>query len=295
MQNGELAIVHPEASGELSVIQLKDQITKIQEVMKLAMHDGEHYGKIPGTDKPTLLKAGAEKLALVFRLAPAFDIKRSDLPNGHREFEVICRLTHIPTGRLLGEGVGSCSTMESKYRYRHAEPESTGNPVPKAYWKTREVNPAEASKLIGGADFTTKKIDGQWFIAKKSQERIENPDIADTYNTVLKMAKKRAQVDATLTVTAASDCFTQDLEEMREVRAKSSRETLWTAILDYCNDDKKGAGAILRTLCNKPKLAKLSELTEAEALSAIDRFKAEYEQKRPEFDVDLSEGGNAND
>ena len=43
--------------------------------------------------------------------------------------------------------------------------------------------------------------------------RIENEDIADVYNTVLKMAKKRALVDATLTATAASDIFTQDVED----------------------------------------------------------------------------------
>jgi hypothetical protein len=33
-------------------------------------------------------------------------------------------------------------------------------------------------------------------------------------NTVLKMAKKRAQIDLTLTATAASDVFTQDIEDM---------------------------------------------------------------------------------
>jgi len=44
-------------------------------------------------------------------------------------------------------------------------------------------------------------------------QQIENPDIADVYNTVKKMAKKRAHVDATLTVTGAADLFTQDLIE----------------------------------------------------------------------------------
>jgi hypothetical protein len=39
----------------------------------------------------------------------------------------------------------------------------------------------------------------------------ENTDIADVYNTVLKMTKKRAHVDATLTATGAADIFTQDL------------------------------------------------------------------------------------
>ena len=35
-------------------------------------------------------------------------------------------------------------------------------------------------------------------------KRIENEDIADVYNTVLKMAAKRAQVAMTLNVTAAT-------------------------------------------------------------------------------------------
>jgi len=33
-------------------------------------------------------------------------------------------------------------------------------------------------------------------------------------NTILKMAKKRAQVDAVITATAASDIFTQDIEDL---------------------------------------------------------------------------------
>jgi hypothetical protein len=51
-------------------------------------------------------------------------------------------------------------------------------------------------------------------ITKQETGRVENPDIADVYNTVLKMAKKRAQVDATLTAVGASDLLTQDLEDL---------------------------------------------------------------------------------
>jgi hypothetical protein len=52
--------------------------------------------------------------------------------------------------------------------------------------------------------------------------KVENPDIADTYNTVLKMAKKRAHVDAILTATAASDIFTQDIDERAEEAAHAA-------------------------------------------------------------------------
>ena len=62
----------------------------------------------------------------------------------------------------------------------------------------------------------TKFKDGDASIEQQKVGRIENEDIADVWNTVKKMAKKRAHVDVTLTVTAASDIFTQDIEDMDE-------------------------------------------------------------------------------
>jgi hypothetical protein len=198
---------------ELSVKDVLAQVEKIQEIMRQAMKEDVHYGVIPGTEKPTLYKAGAEKLGLMFRLRPEYEIRRQDLEDGHREFEVICRLIHFPTDQIIGEGLGSCSTLESKYRYRRGEPESTGKPVPREYWALRKTNPAKAQELLG-KDSLARKIEGAWIVCKKSSDRMENPDIADCWNTVRKMAKKRAHVDAILTATAASDIFThEDIEE----------------------------------------------------------------------------------
>ena len=196
---------------------IRRQVNLIQEVMKEVMRDGEHYGKIPGCgDKPSLLKPGAEKISTSFALAPSYDIKRTDLQNGHREYEIICTLTHIPTGKVAAQGVGACSTMEGKFRYRW---DSTGKPVPKEYWENRD--PA----VLGGSAFVARKKDGKWVIF----QRVEHDNPADYYNTVLKMAKKRAHVDAVLTATAASDIFTQDIEDMPEVldpeKAEEEEET----------------------------------------------------------------------
>lgn len=189
-----------------------NQVQLIQHVMEKVMKENEHYGKIPGCgNKPSLLKAGAEKLSLTFRLSPSYDVNQKDLPGGHREYYVKCTLTHIPTGSVFGEGVGACSTMEAKYRFRTGEVEFTGKPVPKDYWTNRDI------KLIGGKGFSTKKNDdGRWEIVRAG-EKVEHDNPADYYNTVLKMAKKRAHVDAVLTATAASDIFTQDIEDMPEV------------------------------------------------------------------------------
>lgn len=199
--------------AELSIEEVKHQVTKIQQLMRSVMREGEHYGTIPGCDRPSLYKSGAEKLSFVFRLVPSFEVRRQDLPDGHREFEVICTLKHLTTGAVVGQGVGSASTLESKYRYRYIE-ENTGKPVPSSYWKVRKSNPKRALQLIGGPGFRARKIDGDWMIVKQT-ERIENPDIADQYNTVLKMAKKRAHVDAIITACAASDIFS-DLEDVLE-------------------------------------------------------------------------------
>lgn len=191
--------------------ELKRQVQHIQEIMKAVMADGEHYGTIPGcSDKKVLLKSGAEKLAMTFRLAPAYEWTQVDHPAGHREFLVRARMMHIGSGVCWGEGIGSCSTMESKYRYRMGEPEVTDRLVPKEYWTKKDAS------LLGGKNFMPKKVDGKWFIAKKSDAKVDNENPADQYNTVFKMAKKRALVDACLTCTAASDIFTQKYEDIED-------------------------------------------------------------------------------
>ena len=204
----------PEASA-LTVEEVLGKVALIQRIMTAAMKEGEHYGRIPGCgDKPTLLKPGAEKLCLLFRLAPAYDVDERQLERGHREYRVAATLTSITTQIVIGQGVGSCSTMEGKYRFRAGASEITDRAVPRAYWEIRQEDPAKAQELIGGKGFTVKKVDGQGWMIAKGGEKLEADNPADSYNTVLKMAKKRALVDAVLTTTAASDIFTQDLEDI---------------------------------------------------------------------------------
>jgi hypothetical protein len=206
----------PAGFAPLSADAVRAQVNLIQEVMKGVMREGEHFGRIPGCgDKPALLKAGAEKIGLTFRLIPTLKIDRSELGNGHREYAVTCTLT-TPAGEVVGEGVGCCSTMESKYRWRSVDAfEVTDLPIP----PDAKEKKAEYRKQGYGM----RKVDGGWAWVRftGSGDRQENPDIADLYNTVLKMAKKRAFVDAILTATAASDIFTQDIEEVAEPEAEA--------------------------------------------------------------------------
>ena len=205
------------ASPEIAALTVEEvlgQVALIQRIMTAAMKEGEHYGRIPGCgDKLTLLKPGAEKLCLLYRLAPAYDVQERHLERGHRECRVQVTLSSVATQRTVGQGVGCCSTMEDKYRFRFGVAEITDRAVPRVYWEVRQEDPAKALELLGGKGFTPKKVDGIWLVARGG-EKVETDNPADGYNTVLKMAKKRALVDAVLTTTAASDIFTQDLEEV---------------------------------------------------------------------------------
>jgi len=205
------------------------------------MEENEHYGTIPGTKKAGLWKSGAEKLSMMFRLVPKYKIERIDMENGHRENVVICTLIHSATGEFMGEGVGSCSTMESKYRYRSSsEFEILDEPIP---------GDAKENKIkYRRQGFGMKKTDAGWvWVEYKGDEKQENPDIADVYNTVLKMAKKRAHIDAVLTATAASDIFTQDYDdsmtEPEQPRSKVTPINEWFVNFESCQtlDDLKKA------------------------------------------------------
>lgn len=214
IQRGDL----PMTAGDM-----RAQVNLVQEVMKAVMRDGEHYGKVPGCgDKPTLLQPGAQKLVMTFRLVPDAEITIVPMERGHRE--VRCKVSMYARGMngedrgpLLGIGIGTCSTMEGKYRYRTGPVEFTDKPVPREYWDLRSKDPAKAKAMLGGAGFVAKKDDsGMWMIATQG-EKVEHDNPADYYNTVEKMSFKRALVSATLNVTAASDIFTQDIEDMPEV------------------------------------------------------------------------------
>lgn len=211
-QNNNTAVAefHGNEDYMMGLNELKARANMVSDIKKQIMRKDTHFGVVPGCgSKPTLLKNGAELLCMAFKLAPDAKVEIADLGNGHREYTVTTTLTSIVTGVPVAAGLGSCSTMESKYRYRGTELVNTGKPVPSAYWSDKDP-----SKL-GGRGFVPKKDEnGRWMIFQKGDKKVENPDIADVYNTVLKMASKRSLVDATLKATGGSCEFTQDIEDM---------------------------------------------------------------------------------
>lgn len=201
-------------SGRMSVADVVQQSMAIQEVMRAVMKEGVHFGYIPGTDKPTLYKAGAEKLCLTFHIADEY--RSEDLSTGDMiRYRVTCIGRHQQTGIELGSGMGEGSSSEEKYRWR------------KAVCKEEfEATPANMRRVKYGK----AKVGGFY---TQEQVRTEPADLA---NTVLKMAAKRAKMAMVLNVLAASDAFTQDLdelsEELREHLTEDSRDDALQAARD---------------------------------------------------------------
>ena len=188
--SNELIIQEPKA---LTAGEIRAHVNRVQEVMQAVMRKETHYGVIPGSKKPSLYKPGAEVLCATFRIAPSYRVE--DMSNGDSiRYRITAVGTHQTSGVVLGEGIGECSSNEEKYKWRGSicAEEFEGTPPDR-----RRV---KFSKYMGKVE-------------KKQQVRTEPADIA---NTVLKMAAKRAQVAMTLNVTAASDCFTQDIEDLPE-------------------------------------------------------------------------------
>jgi hypothetical protein len=200
------------ARAELSVDEVVEQKDKIKQVMQRVMTSDVHYGIIPGTDKPTLLKPGAEAINVALRLAPHYDSEKLFTDDGHLTVVTKCTLEHIPTRLVVGTGEGLATTKEAKYAYRNAK-----RKCPVCGQESIIKGKAEYGggwvcwKREGGCGENFYDDDAR--ITGQEIGKITNPDLPDSWNTVLKMADKRALIAAVLNATAASDVFTQDLED----------------------------------------------------------------------------------
>ena len=224
MSDNAVAVIEPQR--ELSVTEVKAQVQKVQALMRDLMQEGTHYGEsFPGDTKKNLLKPGADKLCFMFRLRPDFAQELKELPGGHMEVITRCQIYHIESGMKIAEGVGLASTMESKYRWR--------NGARKCPACGKETIIPGKKEWGGGWICYGKKggcgakyEEGDQAITGQTIGKIENPDIADVYNTVLKISKKRSYVDATITACAASDIFSQDAEDYKEAAEPLAAEAV---------------------------------------------------------------------
>jgi len=171
--------------------ELAQRIKRMHELQKDVMKPDVDYGIIPGTQKPTLYKPGAELLKVTFGLSDRVEIEDLGTPGEVVHYRVKTEL-YDRSGMYLGCGFGECSSNEEKYKWRRA--------VCDEEWDDTDLD--DRRTKYG------KKQNGHYTV---KQVRVPCADVA---NTILKMGKKRSQVDAVLNVLGASRIYNQDLEDM---------------------------------------------------------------------------------
>ena len=200
------------------------------EFTKAVLVPNKDYGIIPGTEKYTLLKPGAEKLSSYFGFSVRFEILEAEKDwtgekHNHEPFfhyEIRCILYHGE--KIIAEGFGACNSWEKKFRYRSARRICPLCQQP-AIIKSKYNGGFYCNPKINGCGRKFHANDPQ--IINQEEGKVNNPDIADQVNTILKIAKKRAFIDAILIAVNASEFFTQDLEDL-EYNGVASGETTET-------------------------------------------------------------------
>jgi len=163
--------------------------------------DVDYTKKLFGrSDKPSLLDPGTSKINNFFQVRPRHRVLDHVLCTEEGDervkYIIAAELVNPKTGYVVAEGTGSCSTDEVKYQYR---------------WLTE-------SKLKNEQGLTDEQIKALPFREMSGRGggkfrvyRIRNPEILDLDNTILKMASKRAEMDAALQLPGVGAVFTQDL------------------------------------------------------------------------------------
>lgn len=223
---------------ESRLAEMGEQLDIVQRFFQKIMVKNQDYGIIPGTDKPTLLKPGAEKLCELYGFAPIIKEIKEEKNNetGFCHYLVIITLVHKRSGAVVAEGVGEANTNEDKFRWRW---------IPE--WKLV----SEDKSLLQFRTETTK--DGRQYRLYK----VENQSPFSLWNTILKIAKKRALVDATLSATRSSGIFTQDMEDLQDwidaevIEAEPSKPQ--TNNTKTTNEVQKLSEAQIRLLYGKAK------------------------------------------
>lgn len=220
IQNAMIETVNPiSLIQDIDVKAVSETLAKVktlQSTLKNILVDNHDYGKIPGCgDKPTLLKPGAEKILMALGITSSYElIEHTENFDGKGFFAYTVKCLLLKNGAKITEGLGHANSKEKKWAlefvYEKDLPKGTDKDLLKK--KTIESKNGTYVKYEIEADANSKA------------------------NTILKMAKKRAQIDAVLTVASLSEIFTQDFDDLPPEESPSTKP-----VVDKIKEDIKEA------------------------------------------------------
>jgi len=211
-KTGEITTQGPTALS-VSVEFIKGQersLALLRQLTKNVLVKGRDYGSTPGIPSDYLWDPGAATIVSAFQCH--YGERR--ILNLRDDGFIIAAVIEVPimslaTGEEVSSGVGASSTREVKHKYRWIEePASWG------------YNEDEIKKLRTKVEFGTTKY------------RIPNPEHGELLNTIIKIASKRAEVDAAETLPGVSSALRElfDSKNKQRARAEPDWATFWAKI-----------------------------------------------------------------
>ena len=173
----------------------------------------------------SLYKPGAEKLLEVYGYACFYEVvtKRVLMPEDplnpfrphgpYFEWDIIAHVYSKRSGNELGQGVGSCNSMETKYRYRDGKRKCPACGEEALMYGKPEYGKGEFKGVKHWLCYARNGGCGESFkvnepkIVDQEVGKIPNPDMWDIMNTIEKMAAKRAIVHAAISLTRSGGLF----------------------------------------------------------------------------------------
>lgn len=251
MGDNQLTVVTP----QMNSIEFQHQRNTIIDFVSQAMSEGTDYGIIPGTQKQSLWKPGAEKLLRLFGMSASFELLKEveDFDKPFFYYKYRCTLTHVQSGMVVGNAERSCNSHEKKYRFIK-KPEK---------WATDE----EKSRAIRKEK--NKKFNSYDLVLEKTPA-----EAADDVNTVQAMAQKRAMVAVTSQALSATEIFG---EETADVDGQYERIKLMRRLHVVAAERGFDHDFISKAAKKKHRVKSTSELTEDQLQDMIDNMEMSYE------------------
>lgn len=189
-----------------AVSETLSKVKSLQATLKNILVEGHDYDKIKGCgDKQTLLKPGAEKILMALGITSSYDlIEHTENFDGKGFFAYTVKCTLNKNGAKITEGLGHANSKEKKWAVESVYEKDLPEGTDKSLLKKREIKTSNGT-------FTKYEIDA---------------DANSKANTILKMAKKRSQIDAVLTVASLSEVFTQDFDDIPPEEEPTSKPTV---------------------------------------------------------------------
>jgi len=206
------AVIHPSATApailrpEMPIDELLAYQNQMSEMITRALEKDRDFGVIPGTKKPTLLKPGAERIAMAFGVYPEYSVSEStvnhDFENAATVWENASEKKPANWEELKAAGKGR-NRKDDDGTWHWQTPSTVIVKGLYTYRVRTILRKRGTDAIVGTGEGECSSLESKY------QNRPR-----DMQNTILKMAQKRAFVAAVLNTFALSDRFTQDVEDM---------------------------------------------------------------------------------